>query len=118
MNLLKIGDYIPPNITQYDVSFEDIAGADEQTEAGTTMREVIRQEAPKISVTCTMINQVQATAVLTAVKPAEFPVTYFSDGERTCMMKCTDKALSLVAVIEENTEEVRYFNVSISLEHC
>ena len=111
IDLLKIGGYTPPAPTKYDVSFDDVNGAEETLENGDKYKEQIKAQVPKISVSWTNIAESDAAAILDAVSPALFDITYFFGTEKTATVECESPSLTLKYM---NGDE-RYYDLSLSL---
>lgn len=112
MDLIKINGLIPISPSKYDVSFQNVNGAEEQLENGYTYIEQIRVQAPSISLAWVNIEEQDAIDILNAVSPATFTCDYFFGSVKTDTFKCKNPSLSL-KLIDDNK---RYYDLGLTLE--
>ena len=112
MDLIIINGYKPPAPSKFDVDFSNINGAIEQLENGYSYIEQVRSQVPQISLAWTNIVEADAIAILKAVEPSLFLCQYFFGTNKEDTFKCTSSKLTLKLI----NDDVRYYNLSLTLE--
>lgn len=112
MILLKLGDYVPPDLSTYDVDLSDVNGEQSQVEDGTTYIEQVRAEVPTIKVGWTNLKSSDVVAITNAVKNDVTQVTYFYGDLKIAEMTTSNRSLKLKH-IEEGCET--YWDLSFTL---
>lgn len=112
MDLIKINGLIPISPSKYDVSFQNVNGAEEQLENGYTYIEQIRVQAPNISLAWVNIDEQDAIDILNAVSPATFTCDYFFGSVKSDTFKCKNPSLALKLIDGDK----RYYDLGLTLE--
>lgn len=113
MNLIKLGTYMPPAPTEYEVEIQDIDSEDTgRGETGYMTRERVREGIYKVSIGFTNLSSDEVLAIKQAIRPERISVSLFDGNTVNAEMYTGNRKLTLKSIDNDSN---CFWDMSFSL---